>query len=131
MNDIKLIGRVGDNPDVHTFDNGKIANVSLATTERGFKGKDGKEVPDRTDWHRLVFRGGLAEVAEKYVKKGSLICVSGRLTYREYERDGKKMKTAEIWARDMELLDSKPKSEVVPLTKEGHIEPENTDGLPF
>ena len=65
-----LIGRVGADAVIKTFDNGdKIASLSLATTERGYTTKDGREVPERTEWHNIQFFRGLATVVEMYVKK--------------------------------------------------------------
>ena len=70
VNKVILMGNVGKDPDVKTFDNGGVvAQFPLATTKRGFKTKDGKEVPERTEWHNIVLSNGLAKVAEQYVKK--------------------------------------------------------------
>lgn len=109
MNKVFLIGNVGSEPDVHTFDDGSaVANISLATTERGYKLQNGTEVPDRTDWHRIVLKGNTAKAAEKYVHKGDRLCVVGKLTYREYEdRNGQKVRLTEIIAHEMEMLTPK------------------------
>lgn len=109
MNKVFLIGNVGKDPEVRTFDDGgKVANVTIATTERGYKLQNGTEVPDHTDWHNLVVKGGLAKVVEQYVHKGDKVCVVGKLMYREYEdKTGAKRYITEVYVNDMELLSPK------------------------
>ena len=71
MNKAILIGNVGRDPNVRYFEGGRaVAQVTLATTERGYTLQNGTQVPDRTEWHNLVFRNGLAQTVEKYVHKG-------------------------------------------------------------
>ena len=103
MNIITLTGRVGKDAESHSFENGgKIANFSLATTER-WKGKDG-EKKERTDWHNIVVgMPGLVSVAEKYIKKGILVQIVGMIRYREYEKDEQKRFMPEIHADRIEL----------------------------
>lgn len=109
MNKVFLIGNVGKDPEVRTFDDGgKVANVTIATTERGYKLQNGTEVPDHTDWHNLVVKGGLAKVFEQYVHKGDKVSVVGKVMYREYEdKTGAKRYITEIYVNDMELLTPK------------------------
>lgn len=109
MNKVVLIGNVGGEPDVHTFeDGGAVANFSVATTERGYKLQNGTEVPDRTDWHRVVLKGNLAKVAQNYVHKGDKVCVVGKVMYRDYEdRSGQKVHMTEVIGSEMELLSPK------------------------
>lgn len=72
LNKVFLIGNVGKDPEVHYFDsNTRKASFTLATTDRGFTRTDGTAVPERTEWHNIVVWRGLAEVVEKYVRKGS------------------------------------------------------------
>ena len=79
MNKCILRGNVGQDPTITNFDNGgKVAQFTLATTERGYKTKDGREIPDVTDWHNIVVRQtGLAGVVEQHVKKGTPLLVCG------------------------------------------------------
>jgi single-strand DNA-binding protein len=85
LNKVILIGNVGADPDVRSFENGgKIANIRVATNERGYTLSNGQEVPERTDWHTVVLRSQQAEFADKYVKKGSSVYVEGKLRYRSY-----------------------------------------------
>lgn len=109
MNKVILIGNAGNEPDVHTFDDGgAVANISLATTKKGYTLQNGTQVPDRTEWHRVVVKGNTAKVVQNYVHKGDRIGVVGELAYREYEdRNGQKAKVAEIICHELELLSPK------------------------
>ncbi len=109
VNKVILIGNVGKDPEVRYFDNGgAVANFSLATTERGYTAANGTQIPDRTDWHNIVLWRGLAEVAEKYVRKGSKIYIEGKIRTRSYDDpSGNKRYITEIWGDNLELLDRK------------------------
>lgn len=110
-NKVILIGNVGkDDPEIKNFDWGKVATFSLATTDRGFTTKDGREVPSTTEWHNIVVKGGVVSVVEKYVKKGTKLYVDGKIKYRTYEKDGAKRTTTEIHVDNIELLDSRGES---------------------
>ncbi len=110
VNKVILIGNVGKDPDVRYLDNGvAVANLTLATTERGYTAANGAVVPDRTDWHNIVLWRGLAEVAEKYVKKGSKLYIEGKIRTRSYDdASGNKRYVTEIYADNLEMLDRKP-----------------------
>lgn len=112
MNKVMLIGNVGRDPEVKYIDEGvAVANISLATTERGYKLPGGTEVPDHTDWHNIVLWRKLAEVVEKYVHKGDKLYVEGRLRYRTYsDKEGVKRTVTEIWAENIEMLTPKKPS---------------------
>ena len=85
LNKIILIGRTGKDPEIRYFDsNSAVANFSLATSERGYKLANGTEVPERTEWHNVVAYRELAIFAEKWIKKGSLLYVEGKIRYRTY-----------------------------------------------
>ncbi len=85
LNKVILIGNVGKDPELRYFDsNSAVANFSLATTERGYRLANGTEVPERTEWHNIVAHRDMAAFAEKWIKKGSLLYVEGRLRYRSY-----------------------------------------------
>lgn len=124
MNKVQLIGNVVKEPQIKDFnDGGKIANVTLATTKRGYKTKDGKEIPDKSEFHNLVFSGGLAKVISQYVKKGDKLYVEGELATRSYESNGVAKYITEIKVNEMEMLTPKPKEPIA-------VEVVN-DGLPF
>lgn len=106
VNKVILIGNVGKDPEVKYFDNGAaVANFTMATTERGYTAQNGTQVPDRTEWHNIVLWRGLAEIAEKYVKKGTKVYIEGKIKTRSYDGpDGSKRYITEIWGDNMELL---------------------------
>lgn len=134
INKVILIGNVGKDPDVKHLDGGKtVANFSLATTEKGYKTKDGREIPNRTDWHSIVTWGGLAKVVEKYVKKGSQLYIEGKIRTREYEKDGVKRYVTEIYVDTLQLLGSKPTGERPDLPSDpvSNAPSEVEDDLPF
>ena len=112
VNKVILIGNVGKEPEVKYYDNGvSVANFSVATTERGYKAANGTQVPDRTEWHNIVLWRGLAEIAEKYIHKGSKIYVEGKIRTRTYDdQQGVKRYVTEVWGDNLELLDRKPDS---------------------
>ena len=96
LNEVTLIGNVGKDVEVKVFDNGgKIAKFTMATTE-SYNRKDGEKV-ENTAWHNVVIRSEpLVNIAERYVGKGSSVCVKGKVYYREYEKEGEKRKVTEI-----------------------------------
>ena len=110
MNKVILKGNVGQDARITSFaDGGKVAQFTLATTERGFKTRDGKDIPDVTDWHNIVVkRNGLAGVCEQYVKKGTPLLIVGKIRTRSYEDSaGTTRNITEIIAEEMELLGQK------------------------
>ena len=112
VNKVILIGNVGADPEVRYLDRGvAIANFNLATTERGYVMQNGTQVPDRTEWHNLVFRNGLAQTVEKYVHKGDKLYVEGKIFTRNYDdQSGIKRYVTEIYVDEMEMLTPKGSS---------------------
>lgn len=110
MNKVMLIGNVGADPDVRYYDADQaVAQVRLATTERGYTLQNGTKVPDHTDWHNLLFYRGLAKIVEKYVHKGDKLYVEGRIRYRSYDdQRGVRKFVTEILVENMEILSQKP-----------------------
>lgn len=105
VNKAILVGNVGRDPEVRYLDkNVAVANFTLATTERGFTMQNGTQVPDRTEWHNIVAWRGLAELAEKYIRKGSQLYVEGKIQTRSWEKDGVKRYTTEIYAETIQFL---------------------------
>ena len=106
LNKVLLIGNAGKDPDVRYFDSGNaVANFSLATSERGYKLANGTEVPERTEWHNIVATRERAQFVEKYVKKGSLLYIEGKIRSRDYEgKDGNKRYVTEIYADRIEFF---------------------------
>ncbi len=106
MNKVILIGNVGQDPDVRTIPSGaRVCKISVATTEN-YKDKSGEWV-DSTEWHRVVLWDYLADRAEKYLKRGSKVCIEGKNKTTKYEKDGVTHYTTEVIARDLILLDPK------------------------
>lgn len=104
INKVILVGNVGADPEVRTLETGvKVARVRLATTERIFN-RQTNETTDHTEWHSITLWRGLAEVADKYVRKGTQLYVEGRLRGREWEKDGVKHFGVEIVADEVKLL---------------------------
>ena len=104
LNQAILIGHVGKDPDVRTLDGGiKVATFSLATSTGGYKKQDGTDVPEKTQWHNIVCWRGLADLCEKFVRKGDRLTILGTIGYREYEKDGQKRYTTDIVAYDLLL----------------------------
>ena len=115
MNKVMLIGNVGADPNVRYLDQGLcVAEVRLATTEKGYTLQNGTQVPDKTEWHTVIFWRKQAEVVEKYVHKGDKLYVEGKLQYRTYDdqKTGQRRQVVEIMAENMEMLT--PKSQSTP-----------------
>lgn len=137
LNEVKLIGRVGKDPESRHLDSGKtVVSFSIATTER-YTDKSG-EKKDITQWHNCNAWDKLAEIIEKYVKKGMLIYVSGKIQYREYEnKEGVKMRSTDILIYDMKMLESKKESvttsenKPLPQQSSSELRTISDDGLPF
>lgn len=117
MNFVALKGNVGGDPKITTFaDGGKVAQFSLATTERAIKTKDGREIPEQTTWHNIVInRAGLVDICEKYVKKGTPLLIMGKIKTRSYEDNaGQTRYVTEIFVNELELLGGGQKHEQAP-----------------
>lgn len=103
VNKVILVGNLGKDPEVMTFDNGvKKASFSLATSE-SYKNKEGQRV-DQTEWHNIVLWRGLADVAERFLKKGNQVYIEGKIKTRSYEQDGQKRYITEIYGDNMTML---------------------------
>jgi len=141
VNKVILVGNVGKDPEVRYLENGvAVANFPFATSET-YRNKNGEKVT-QTEWHNIVLWRGLAEVAEKYVKKGSQLYIDGKIRTRAWDdKDGNKRYTTEIVGDTMQMLGKRsdsgsdstaPQEEI----SEGDIEntngvPDETDDLPF
>lgn len=106
-NRVQLIGNLGMNPEVKHLDEGKtLAKLSIATTER-YTNKEGEKVAD-TQWHNLIAWGKTAEIAEKFLKKGSEVAIEGKLTSRSYEdKEGVKKYITEVVVSEILMLGGK------------------------
>ena len=104
VNKVILLGNLGKDPEVRHLDNGRaVANFSIATSET-YKNRSGERVTN-TEWHNIVLWTPLAEIAERYLKKGSQVYIEGKITTRSYDdKDGNKKYITEIVGREMTLL---------------------------
>ena len=104
LNKVTLIGNVGKDPEIKTLASGnKVANITLATSER-YKDRNGEQKED-TEWHSVQAFGKLADVVERFVHKGSLLYLDGKIRTRSYEADGRTVYRTEILADHIQMLD--------------------------
>lgn len=137
VNKVILVGNLGKDPEVRHLDNGiAVANFSLATTE-SYTNKQGERV-NQTEWHNIVLWRGLADVAEKYLKKGNSIYVEGKISTRKWEdKEGNTRYSTDIIADKMTMLGSKPENSntatesSVSSTEPTPSEDSGNDDLPF
>lgn len=122
LNRVTLIGRLGKDPEVKDITSGKVATVSVATSEQWES--NGKQ-NEKTEWHRVVFYGKLAGVVEKYLQKGALVCVEGKISTRTWtDKAGGEKSITEIIAKELTML-----SKVQQKPEE--VRPSVFDGMPF
>lgn len=106
LNQCQIIGRLGQDPKVKSMESGnKVANFSMATDE-SYKDKSGNKV-EKTEWHNIVAWGKLAEIIEKWVHKGDLIFIQGKLQTRKWDKDGVTHYSTEVVADRMQMLGGK------------------------
>jgi len=143
LNKVMLIGNVGKDPDIRHLESGTaVANLTLATTER-YKDRNG-EMQEQTEWHNVVLWRGLADVTERFVRKGSQIFIEGKIRTRSWEdQSGQKRYTTEIVADNMQLLgrrsDNPANASARPARNDqssldngaADFSPEEVDDLPF
>ena len=142
VNKVILLGYVGKDPEIRRMDNNLVkAQFSLATSER-WNNKDGVK-EEHTEWFNIVMWRGLAEIAEKYVRKGSLLYVEGRLRTRSYDdKDGIKRYISEVIADNMQLgpktdgqgaspVQSVQQTQALPAIETTDLDAEIQDDLPF
>tara|TARA_B100000927_G_scaffold278212_1_gene260670 strand:- start:25 stop:465 length:441 start_codon:yes stop_codon:yes gene_type:complete len=142
VNKVILIGNLGKDPEVRHLENGaSVANFSIATSENYKDRKTGEKV-SQTEWHNIVVWRGLAEIAEKYLKKGDKIYIEGKLKTRNWmDQEGKNRYTTEVIADNMTMLgklsENKPHSESnqnlekKSVTTDDFSDPNEDDDLPF
>jgi single-strand DNA-binding protein len=107
INKVILVGRLGRDPEMKYFQSGDaVCNFSIATSDT-WKDKDSGEKKEKTEWHRIVTYRKLAETCGKYLSKGSLVFIEGKLQTRSWEKDGVTRYTTEIEALNMQMLDRK------------------------
>ena len=108
VNKVIIVGNVGRDPETRRLPSGDaVTNISIATTDR-YRDKQSGEMRENTEWHRVAFFGKVAEIAEKYLKKGSQVYVEGRLRTRKWtDQSGQEKYSTEIVAETMQMLGGK------------------------
>lgn len=129
VNKVLLIGRLGKDPEVrYTPDGMMVTNFTMATDEQR-KDKNGQKI-QRTEWHRIVTFGKLAEICSSYLSKGKLIFIEGRIQTKSWEdKDGNKRSTTEIIANNMQMLDSKGQTRSQDTDADDHAPTPTYSGL--
>lgn len=135
INKVILVGNVGTDPEVRALDGGtKVARIRLATTERVYN-KEKNETKENTEWHNITLWRGLAEVVDKYIRKGSQLYIEGKLRTREYDKNGVKCFATEIVAEELKMLGRKEvvsQSAPAPTLAPPVVEPMPfSDDIPF
>lgn len=135
VNKVILVGNVGKDPEVRHLDQDvAVANFSLATTERGYKTRNGIEVPERTEWHNIVAWRGLATLAERYIRKGMKLYVEGKIRTRSWEdQNGVRKYMTEIYADAIDLPKRDgdvPPLEVPPVSTQAPVNPTAAPSAP-
>lgn len=133
INKVILLGNVGADPEFRALDGGKkVARIRVATTERYTDQQGNKQ--EQTEWHSVTLWGGLADVADKYLHKGSQVYIEGKIRTREYEAKGEKRYATEIIANEMKLLgrpkDANEVPQAVAPAPQAPVPP-MSDSLPF
>lgn len=118
VNKVIIIGNCGKDPEIRTFDNGgMLVNTTIATSE-SWKDKSTGQMVDRTEWHKVVFNGKLAEIAGNYIKKGSKLYIEGKLKTRKWkDKEGIERYITEVVADNLQMLDSKADG-IIPAKEE-------------
>ena len=133
VNKIHLLGNLGKDPEVRHLEGGRaVANFSIATSET-YKDKQGEKVTN-TEWHNIVLWSPLAEIAEKYLKKGNQVYIEGKMTTRSYDdKDGVTRYISEVVGRDMTLLsgNNNQSADSANNSPIGETEEVEADDLPF
>lgn len=130
VNRVILVGRLGKDPETRYTNSGDaVCNFSMATDE-SFKNRAG-ERQKKTEWHRVTVWGKQAEIAQQYLKKGSLLYVEGKIQSREWEKDGEKRVAFEIVAASFRMLGGRDERPGQGNAQQGETSHENTDADVF
>jgi single-strand DNA-binding protein len=139
VNKVILIGNLGADPEVRHLEGGAaVASLRIATSET-YTDRNTNEKKTQTEWHSVVLWRGLAEIAEKFLKKGNQVYIEGKLRTRSYEQDGVTKYTTEIVGNNLTMLGGKPDGNNMPEANKPEAAkssvaanaPEEDDDLPF
>lgn len=105
VNKVILVGNVGRDPEIRYVESRPVASFSMATTERAYITSGGAQIPERTEWHNIVMWDKAAEIAEKYIRKGTKLFVEGKIRTRVWEdRNAIKRSVTEIYVENFDIL---------------------------
>ena len=138
INKVILVGRVGVDPEFKALPDGsKVARVKLATSEKVYN-RETNTSQEYTEWHTITMWSNLADIVDRYVKKGNLLYIEGNLRTREWlDKENRKHYTTEVNARELKMLGGRTSAEAKPMQAEPEPTPEvapiptDPDGLPF
>ena len=133
VNKVILVGNLGQKPEMRYIETTQtaVANLSIATTEE-WKDKSTGEKRDKTEWHRVVFFGNLAEIAEKYLDKGSSVYVEGKIQTRKWQdKDGNDRYTTEVLGNQLTMLGSRGSSDNSNQMESSSDQMESSSDTPF
>jgi single-strand DNA-binding protein len=138
VNKVILIGNLGRDPEIRHMESGKLKATFPVATSESYRNKEGERVSSATEWHNVVLWSPLAEIAEKYLKKGRQVFIEGRLNYRSYEdKTGTTKYFTEIVGRELTLLggrmegDQGAQADAKPEVAEPMAKSKEVDDLPF
>jgi len=131
VNKVILVGRLGKDPEVRNLDNGAtVANFTIATSE-SYKDRTTGEKKEITEWHNVVLWRGLAEVAQKYLHKGDMVYIEGKLRTRSWEKEGVTRYTTEVIADNMTMLNTRGGGSSNTSSDMGSRTPERASSEPY
>lgn len=129
VNKVILVGRLGKDPEVRNLDSGvAVANFSIATSET-YRDKTTNEKKEITEWHNIVLWRGLAEIAQKYLHKGDMVYIEGKLRTRSWEKEGVTRYTTEVVADNMTMLSTKSGSSGGESNYSSASKPSSSEGI--
>ena len=124
VNKVILIGNLGADPDIKQSERGTITNISIATSE-SWRDKTSGQNQERTEWHRVVFFGKLAEIAANYLSKGAQVYIEGKIRTRKWQdNNGQDRYTTEVLADQMQMLGSRDNNLSAPKQETGYRKPQ-------
>ena len=132
INKAIILGFTTKDAEIKIVGETKVASFSVATNEKAYTTKNGVQVPEKVEFHNIVAWRGLAELAEKWIKKGSQLYIEGKISYRSWEKDGVTHYATDIIAENIQLLGSKQEAKTPEAEEPKHKKGINSDdSLPF
>jgi len=131
INKVILVGNLGQDPDTRSTQGGSIVTQLSIATGEAWKDNNG-QLQERTEWHRIVVWGRLAEIARDYLRKGSKVYLEGRLQTRKWQdKEGRDQYTTEIVASELQMLDRKPNEGPAPAPSPAPASGKYDDNIPY